>query len=270
MSPSNRHEVTKQARGQDRRRYNNIVYTPGRFVVGIFRLAAEPGTAEVLLARLAAGLQSQLLAGVATSSATDLERGVSPPSFSAIRRLLALCTDCPLAMVALRTRAVDRGMFRFAFGCALRASSLVAADAARVPVCAQALREALVITVSFRARRVRGRSCGRFWPAAVAAWGPCELTAAPGWPARVPRLLLFGPIFLPCGICFSKASTRRPLLTYHRRCQLPSNLPRTAPTFAAVCPSCASLPVSWAVSRLTARRWRRMAGLRLSAGGAGQ
>lgn len=116
------------------------MYTPGRFVVGIFRLGAEPGTAEVLLARLAAGLQSQLLAGVATSSATDLERGVSPPSFSAIRRLLALCTDCPLAMVALRTRAVDRGLFRFAFVCELQASRLVAADAARVPVCAQAQR----------------------------------------------------------------------------------------------------------------------------------
>jgi len=130
--------------------YNIIVYTPRPFQVGTFRLGTDPGAAEILLGHLAAGLQGPLLAGVATSSAVELERGECPLSLISSCRLLNLCSDSPSAMVALRTCAVNRGMFFFAFDCAAHAAELVASDAFCVPVCAAALRGSLAITVFFK------------------------------------------------------------------------------------------------------------------------
>ena len=117
----------------------------------------EAGTADTLLACLEAGLSGPLLRGVATSSSAELAGGASPLSLFSSRRVLALCTDSPSTIVALRTRAVDRRQFLFVFGCAALAANLVASDAARVAVCALALREPLIITVFFT-RSLRARS----------------------------------------------------------------------------------------------------------------
>lgn len=137
--------------------YNVIVYTPKPLLVATFRLGQEMASADLLLARLSAALQGPLLDGVATSSGAELQAGATPLSLFSSRRLLALVTDSPSTMVVLRTRAVDAGTFLFAFGCAAHAGNLVAQDAARVPVCAQALRAALAITVFFT-RSTRARS----------------------------------------------------------------------------------------------------------------
>jgi len=59
-------------------------------------------------------------------------------------------------MAALPTRAVNRGLLWFAFGCAADAAYLVAADAELVPICVQAPRGALVIIIDFtRSTRAR-------------------------------------------------------------------------------------------------------------------
>lgn len=116
--------------------YNIIVCTPRPFLVGTFRLGPDPGTVDILIGHLAAGLQGPLLVGVATSSAVELERGECTLSLISSRCLLALSTDSPSTRVALRTRAINRGMFLFAFGCAAHAANPVASDASRVPVCA--------------------------------------------------------------------------------------------------------------------------------------
>jgi len=137
--------------------YNIMMYTPRPILVGTFRLGVDAGTAETLLARLEAGLSGPLLRGVAISSSAELAGGASPLSLFSSRRVLALCTDSPSTVVALRTRAVDRGQFLVAFGCAAHAANLVASDAARVAVCALALRESLISTVFFT-RSPRARS----------------------------------------------------------------------------------------------------------------
>jgi len=137
--------------------YNIMVYTPRPILVCTFRLGVPAGTADTLLARLEAGLSGPLLKSVATSSSAELAGGASPQLLFSSRRVLALCTDSPSTMVALRTRAVDRGQFLFAFRCAAHESNLVASDAARVAVCALALRESLIITVFFT-RSYRARS----------------------------------------------------------------------------------------------------------------
>jgi len=137
--------------------YNIMVYTPRLILVGIFRLGVEAGTADTLLERLDADLIGPLLRGVATSSSAELAGAASPLPLFSSSRVLALCTDSTYMMVALRTRAVDRGRFLFAFGCAAQAANLVATDAARATVCALALRESLIITVFFK-RSSRARS----------------------------------------------------------------------------------------------------------------
>jgi len=137
--------------------YNIMVYTPRLILVGIFRLGVEAGTADTLLERLDADLIVPLLRGVATSSSAELAGAASPLPLFSSSRVLALCTDSTYMMVALRTRAVDRGRFLFAFGCAAQAANLVATDAARATVCALALRESLIITVFFK-RSSRARS----------------------------------------------------------------------------------------------------------------
>jgi len=116
----------------------------------------EAGTDDTLLELLEAGLSGPLLRDVATSSSAELAGGASPLSLFSSRRVLSVCTDSPSTTVALRTRAVDRGQFLFAFGCAAHAANLVASDAARVAVFELALRESLIITVFF-ARSPRAR-----------------------------------------------------------------------------------------------------------------
>lgn len=137
--------------------YDVIVYTPTPLLVSTFRLGSESASADVLLTRLGTALPGPLLDGIATSSGMELQGGATPLSLFTSRRLLALVTDSPSTMVALRTRAVDAGTFLYAFGCAAHAGNLIAQDAARVTVCAQALRAALVITVFFT-RSTRARS----------------------------------------------------------------------------------------------------------------
>jgi len=129
--------------------YNTMVYTPRPILVGAFRLGVEAGTADALLARLEAGLSGPLLRGVATSSSAELAGGAIPLSLFSSRLVLAVCTYSPSTMMALRTRAVDRGQFLFAFGCAAHAANRVSSDAARVAVCALALRQLFIITVFF-------------------------------------------------------------------------------------------------------------------------
>jgi len=129
--------------------YNIMVYTPRPILVGTLRLGVEAGTADTLLERLEAGLSGPLLRGVATSSSAELAGGASLLSLFSSRRVLALCTDSPSTMVALSTRAVDRGQFLFALRCAAHAANLVASDAARVAVCELALRESLIIADFF-------------------------------------------------------------------------------------------------------------------------
>jgi len=66
--------------------YNIIFLTRRQFLVGTVRLRTDPGTADILLGHLAAGLQGPLLAGVASSSAVELARGESPLSLISSRR----------------------------------------------------------------------------------------------------------------------------------------------------------------------------------------
>ena len=129
--------------------YNVVIYTPRPFLVATFRMGSEPSTAANLLTRLQGALQAPLLSSFATSATTELAAGASVLSLFGHRRVLALVTDSPTTMVALRGMAVASGSFLFAFGCGAHAANLVAQDAARVPICAQALRAALLITVFF-------------------------------------------------------------------------------------------------------------------------
>ena len=129
--------------------FNVVLYTPVPLLVATFRRGSEPATAENLFGHLQESLNGPLTANVATDSAEDPARGATPMSLFKSRRLLAVVTDSPSNMVALRTQAVARGTFLLAFGCAAHAANLVAQDAARVPQIALALRAALLVTVFF-------------------------------------------------------------------------------------------------------------------------
>ena len=149
--------------------YNVVIYTPRPFSVATFRMGSDPITAANLLTRLQGALQAPLLYSFATSATTELAAGASVFSLFGHRRVLALETGSPTTMVALRGMAVARGSFLFALGCGAHAGNLVAQDAARVPIFAQALRAALLITFFFCAIDARtlapegraGASAGR-------------------------------------------------------------------------------------------------------------
>ena len=132
------------------------MYTAVSLLVATFRLGSEPATAGNIFGHLQESLNGPLTANVATDSAEDLARGATPMSLFKSRRLLALMTNSPSNMMALRTQAVARGTFLFAFGCAAHAAIFVAQDTARVPQIALALRAALLVTIVFtRSTRVR-------------------------------------------------------------------------------------------------------------------
>jgi len=135
--------------------YNVVIYTPRPFLVATLRIGrragvgSDPSTAANLLTRLQGALQAPLLSSFATSATTELTAEASVLSLFGHRRVLALVTDSPITMVSLRGMAVASGSFLFAFECGSHAANLVVQDAARVPICAQALRAALLITVFF-------------------------------------------------------------------------------------------------------------------------
>jgi len=140
--------------------YNIMVYAPRPILFGTFRLGVEAGEADTLLARLEAGLTGPLLREGATSSSAELAGGASRLSLLCSRQVLALCTNSPSTMVALRTRAVDRWQFNFAFEYAAHAANLAASGAGRGAVSALELRKSPIITVFFK-RYPRARSLFR-------------------------------------------------------------------------------------------------------------
>ena len=223
--------------------YNIIVYTPRPFLVGTFWLGPDPGTADILIGHLAAGLQGPLLVGMATSSAVELERGESPLSLISSRCLLALCTDSPSAIVALRTRAVNRAMFLFAFGCAAHAANLVASDASRVPACAAALRGSLAITVFFT-RSTRANALLRAVQAMLAGGrrgvGSLRSYSRTRWAGEGTTIAAVGPVCGPCCIHRWKTNTLRLPSTSQMRCRLQSCPSPWALHFLDARPSCSS------------------------------
>jgi len=111
--------INRVGRGGVQRRF---VY-PCSPTVATFRLGSEPATAENLFGHLQESLNVPLTANVGTDSAKYMAQGATPMSLFKSRRLRALVTDSPSNMVALRTQAVARGTFFFAFGCAAHAAN---------------------------------------------------------------------------------------------------------------------------------------------------
>lgn len=134
-----------------------IVNTPASPLVSIIRLGRATASVNALLSRLGTALQGPLLDGTATSSTMELQGGATPLSLFTSPRRLPLEANSPSSMVALRSRAVDAGTFLYAFGCAAHAGNLVAQDASRAPVCAQALHAALTFTALLN-KSTRARS----------------------------------------------------------------------------------------------------------------